>query len=372
MKKRNWISITLAGLIILAMIAYFNFQGSFRGQSAKVVRVSALLNLTGPAARFDAIKKQALDLAVERLKTQRPDLDMIVNIADAGGAPDTTVAAARKALNDGAAYILTGTSPAALTVAGLARGRTPAVVQIANAANPVFGPPRPGEYRFWPDWNQEAQVVAAQLRAEGIRSVVVIYSADPYSEALQSSLASLVKVAPEIVIRSQQYDPAATPDFRPLLLRALDEGVGALVVFGLPPGIKALMGQLADIKWSKPVIGGVNTNLTIEEYDKVGLQCGLWVVETEAMKGVLSAGSEAELFRTAYQKAYGLQPPFHALYLADALYFIATANSASEMGSAKSTIDKASAVRIFDGPSGTIRIGEDGVLALNLSIRKIR
>lgn len=368
MSKLRWIIAIAFVVVVAVVVAYRSPSGT---PAAGVVHVAALLNLTGPAARFDAIKKQALDLAMERLSAQRPDLKLELVISDAGGAPDTTLTAARKALDGGASYVLTGTSPTALGVASLARGRTPTVVQIANAANPAFGPPRLGEYRFWPDWNQEAQVVAAHLRAEGIRSVVVIYSADPYSEALRSALVALLSIEPTIAVRSQQYDPASTPDFRPLLLRAKDDRVGALVVFGLPPGIKALIGQLVDVDWRMPIIGGVNVNLTVDDYDKSGLKCGLWAVETEAMKDKLAEGSEADAFRTAYRDRFGSIPPFHALYMADALYFIAAASSENSVKDADA-MRRLRAVREFSGPSGTIKIGADGVLQLDLSVQRKR
>lgn len=368
MTKQSWILVAAAALAVAGVAAYVTRGGMPRADGT-TVHVAALLNLTGPAARFDAIKKQALDLAAERLKAQRPGLKFQLTVVDAGGAPDITLAAARKAIDNGASYVLTGTSPTALAVAGIARGHSPGIVQVANAANPAFGPPRPGEYRFWPDWNQEAGVVAEQLRANGVRSVVVIHSADPYSEALRTAFVALLAKEPAVAVRAQQYDPASTPDFRPLLLRAKDEGVGALIVFGLPPGIKALMAQLVDVAWAMPIFGGVNTNLTIEDYDKSGLQCGLWVVETEAMKDELAKGSEADAFRAAYRDKYGTTPPFHALYMADALYFAAVASSTAAPASA---IERAAAVREFPGPSGSIRIGNDGVLQLELKTRKIR
>lgn len=365
-------AVILTILIISLAVSYLTLRERRPAVDAGAVRVTALLNLTGPAARFDAIKKQALELAQERLKAQRPGLKLNLAIVDAGGAPDITLAAARKALDNGAEFVLTGTSPTALSVAGVARGRVPGVVQIANAANPAFGPPRPGEYRFWPDWNQEAQVVASELRAKGVRSVVMIYSADPYSESLRAALTALLTAEPAIGVRAQQFDPAATPDFRPLLLRSKDEGVGALVVFGLPPGIKALIGQLVDVGWQAPIIGGVNTNLTVEDYARSGLTCGLWTVETEAMKDDLPKGSEAEAFRAEYRAKFGSAPPFHALYMADALYFAVASLDAAPGQAGVGAIERASEVRSIEGPSGTINIGTDGVLKLNLTARKVR
>lgn len=369
--KRNQAVLAVVVAVAVAALTFVVLQQRRAAPDVSAVHVTALLNLTGPAARFDAVKKQAVELAADRLKVLRPDLALDVRIADAGGSADTTLAAARRALGQGAQYILTGTSPTALAVAGLVRGRTPAIVQIANAANPDFGPPRPGEYRFWPDWNQEARVVDELLRSERIRSALCIYSADPYSDALRNALANLSATTPAVDVRWQQYDPAGTPDFRPFLLRAKHDGVQALVVFGLPPGIKALLGQLVDVKWQAPVIGGVNANLAVDEYDKAGLRCGLWAVETEAMRETLRQGSEAEAYRIAYRQKFGSVPPFHALYMADALYFVAEAH-ASPRSPSLSELDRVRAVRGFEGPSGRIRIGEDGVLQIPLKAQKVR
>lgn len=358
-------------IVILAFIVYsFYFQPRSR-HTDNEISVAILLNLTGPPARFDAIKKQAIAIASERLKILYPKQNFNISILDAGGSPDITIAVGRKALENGASYILTGTSPTALAVARIARGHKPGVVQIANAANPDFGPPRPGEYRFWPDWNQEADVIEKHLRDSKMKSVVLIYSADPYSEALQVALKEKAAKQPQIKVMGQQYDPASTPDFRPLLLRAKKEGVDALVVFGLPPGIKALLGQLADVNWGTPIIGGVNINLTTSDYEQSGLKCGLWSVVTESMEEKLPEGSEAEIFRRIYNDKYGSPPPFHALYMADALYFIASAESS--LGSADvNAIGKAKLVHHFVSPSGTIQIDNNGVLLFNLQIRHVQ
>lgn len=367
MKRKHLFLVAVIAIVALLVVAVVRQ----RATDAPVgVRVVALLSLTGPAARFDAIKQQALELAVERVNAAQTTLRMSLEVLDAGASPDATQAAARRALDANASYILTGTSPNALAVATLVRGRTPPVVQIANAANPNFGPPRVGEYRFWPDWNQEAQIVTDMLRANGLGSVLIIHSADPYSEALTTAFRSRALNSPEIAVRSQQYDPAATPDFRPLLLRAKSEGIAALVVFGLPPGITALMGQLADVGWSAPLIGGVNTTLAADAFDKAGLKSPLWVVKTEAMADVLPAGSEAEGFRRAFTARTGTTPPFHALYLADGVYFAASAQRLVQPGD--SPTEAAGKVRTFDGPSGTINVSEDGVLQFVMTIARVR
>jgi branched-chain amino acid transport system substrate-binding protein len=335
------------------------------------VRVAAILNLTGPAARFDAVKQQALNLALERVKALRPDLPIELKVLDSGGGPEATTVAMRQATDWGASYFLSGTSPTALAIASQMRGRTPGVVQIANAANPDFGPPRPGEYRFWPDWKQEAELVTGILKEQNFNKVFLIHSADPYSEALTKELRAQGGAISGLAISDQQYDPASTPDFRPALLRAKQDGAQALIIFGLPPGIQALMSQMAEVGWDRALIGGVNINLTVGEYDKAHLKGPLWVVETESMREQVAAGSELQQFRDAYRQKYNESPPFHALYLADAIYFAAAAQ-AGKADPNRSEVDRAKAVRSFDAASGRIEVGEDGILRFVMSARKVR
>ena len=124
------------------------------------------------------------------------------------------------------------------------------MAQLANAANPDFGPPRPGEYRFWPDWNQEAAIIFDFFVQKSLKTVLLVHSADPYSEALTASLTSKIESASrDIRILEFQFDPAATPDFRPALIRAKQTGTETIVVFGLPPGIRALISQLQEVSW---------------------------------------------------------------------------------------------------------------------------
>ena len=147
------------------------------------MRVAAILNLTGPAAQFDAVKKQTIELAVTRVKQLNPALRIEMQTFDAGDSPETTRVAVRRALAWNAGYFLSGTSPTALEIASQLRGHHPDLVQIANAANPDFGPPRPAEYRFWPDWKQEVDVILGVLQEQRMKSVLLIHSADPYSRS---------------------------------------------------------------------------------------------------------------------------------------------------------------------------------------------
>jgi ABC-type branched-subunit amino acid transport system substrate-binding protein len=336
-----------------------------------VVRVAAILNLTGPSARFDAVKQQTLNLALERLRESRPNTRIELKVFDAGGGPEATTVAVRQALDWGATYLLSGTSPTALAIAAQVRNRTPPVVQIANAANPDFGPPRPAEYRFWVDWKQEADVVKNVFDTERINNVLLIHSADPYSQALTNELREKVRPLTGFVMREFQYDPASTPDFRPALLRAKAEGVQAVVIFGLPPGINALMSQMSEAGWDRALIGGVNINLAVSAYDTARLTGPLWVVETEAMQENLRAGSEAELFRNAYRQRHNETPPFHALYMADALYFIVAAQNEANKQNVQS-VELVKRVRTFESASGQIGAGEDGNLRFVMSARRIR
>jgi len=330
--------------------------------------VAAVLNLTGPASRFDAAKKKSLTIALERIKALYPRVTLDLRVFDAGGGPEATTAAVSKALAEGCEYLLSGTSPTALAIAAQVRGRVPLVAQMANAATPQFGPPRKGEYRFWPDFQQETEVVFTMLRDHNLKKILLLHSADPYSEALTAELKRRTEAAGGFEVRELQYDPASTPDFRPAILRAREASSDAIAVFGLPPGIKALIGQMAQVHWDKAMVGGVNIDLALADYLAAGLKGDLWMVETEAMQESLPHDSEAQIFRGLFERTYGERPAFHSLYLADALYFIAASRSIEE---SPSVVDRLRMVKSFVGPSGQITINEDGTLRFAMSARRV-
>jgi len=224
MNKKTWLVIILIAAVGLGAFWLFRNRSSAES-NVSAVRVAAVLNLTGPAARFDAVKQQALNLAIQRLKEVYPKVSVELKLLDAGGGPEATTVAVRQALDWHASYFLSGTSPTALAIAAQVRGHSPVVVQMANAANPDFGPPRPGEYRFWPDWKQEGEIIWEILQNEKIAKILLIHSADPYSEALTKELKEKAGALTSLTMSDLQYDPAATPDFRPALLRAKQEGV---------------------------------------------------------------------------------------------------------------------------------------------------
>jgi ABC-type branched-subunit amino acid transport system substrate-binding protein len=362
----------LLGIILLAIIGYIVLRRpTFTPPDNHQVRVAAILNLTGPSARFDAVKQQTLNLAVERIKIRYPDVPIELRIFDAAGSPETTAAVVRQATEWGASYFLSGTSPTALAIAAQVRNRNPVVVQMANAATPEFGPPRPGEYRLWVDWRQEAEAVISILQEQKLNKVLLIHSADPYSQALTGELREQGKNIADFTAQDFQFDPASTPDFRPAILRAKSDGSQAIIIFGLPPGIQALMTQMSEIGWDKTLIGGVNINLATAGFDLNKLKGSLWVVQTEAMQENLTPDSEPQLFRQAYQQQYKEIPAFHSLYIADALYFIAESQNKNK-GSQLPAADQLKSVTSFVGASGQINLNQDGTLRFILSTKKVK
>jgi ABC-type branched-subunit amino acid transport system substrate-binding protein len=375
MKKSVWIPIAVLVLAI-AVFGVWRWRsgdptsGPGPSASADSVRVGVILSLSGPPARFDAIKIRTAEIATQRIRELHPDLPLAMRVFDAGAGPEETMIAVRRAEEWGARYFLSGTSPNALAIASRVRGRTPPVVQMANAANPDFGPPREGEYRLWPDWKHEAELIDGLLAQQQFNRVLLVHSADPYSEALKNELVRISQGRGGVTLQFQQYDPASTPDFRPALLRARQQGTQALVIFGLPPGIRSLISQMEAVRWNGPVIGGVNINLAVAAFDSAGLGADLWAIETEAMGAELPPGSEAAAFRQAYRATHGEAAPFHALYLADGLYFIAAGHATGAPDS--SAVARIRGVRSFAGASGEVTVTGDGDLRYRMSARQLR
>ena len=360
-------------VVVLALVVIFIadmkvFGGTLPTSRGNEVKVAAIINLTGPAAQFDAIKQRTLEVAIDRVHQLYPMSMVTLKLFDAGGGPESTNVAVKKAKRWGASYFLSGTSPTALAIATQVRNASPPVVQMANAANPEFGPPRPGEYRLWPDWEHEAFLVADLLKSQGFNKVLVIHSADPYSESLKKALSKEISKKGGVVAVYQQFDPASSPDFRPALTRAKADGAKAIVVFGLPPGIRSLISQMQQVQWSGAVVGGVNINLTASDFSKTGLPGPLWSLRTPTMRQKLASGSEADTYRNAYIKKNGEVPAFHAVYLADAIYLIAAANAKASNSSA---VDKTRKIREINSASGIINITTDGILKYPMTAEKL-
>jgi len=356
----------LMGLILgLILIAYiFNRKTDTDGQSENI-KIAAIINLTGPPSQFDAIKKRTIELAMEKakLKFNIDNIDLL--LLDAGGSPEITKVAIKKALDWNCDVILSGTSPTGLAIAKEVREQKRSIIQIGNAANPAFGLPYKYEYRFWPDWNQEVAVISRVCDTTKYKNVLLVYSADPYSEALATAFKGNNK---GLAITEFKFDPSAATDFRPYLIKAKEGGVEAVIIFGLPPGIKSLISQLTDISWNGDLIGGVNISLTVKDFNEAKLPGTLWVLKTEAMDDTLQPGTEAAAFRSAYKNKYNENPPFHSLYLADAIYWIAKCSLKGK----DSLLFETNRVNLFNGPSGTVKINPDATISLNIRAEKLQ
>jgi ABC-type branched-subunit amino acid transport system substrate-binding protein len=362
MPALQWVGLLLAAVLLSAWALWlFNNPRQTKGQKVQFV---AFLSLTGPAAQFDAIKRRSLETAFARLSKTQPNLSL--EIQDAGASPEVLVAAARQAVAGGARILFSGTSPNALAIAAVARKSGVQLVQLANAANPEFGPPRPLEYRLWPDWQQEAAIIHKMLKSASANTALLISSADPYSTSLDESLRN---AAPKITFTSLRFDPASPPDFRPAILKAKAANIDAVVIFGLPPSLKALTTQLQEVDWKRPVLGGVNLNLSQEHLQQIAFQAPVFAVRTTTMRPTLDPASEAGRFREDYKLKYGDAPPFHSIYAADAAYMSAAAMGRSNNDEPQSGFRS---LKRFESASGQIDVNASGVLDFELFSEQLR
>src|SRR5688572_12267324 len=120
-KRLIWI--VLAAALVILLFAYL-FSRDDRPQRGTGTRVAGVINLTGPSARFDAVKRQTLGIALDRIRTLNPGFNVELREFDAAGGPEATNVAVRQATEWGASYFLSGTSPTALAIASQVRGRT--------------------------------------------------------------------------------------------------------------------------------------------------------------------------------------------------------------------------------------------------------
>jgi len=253
--KKLWIGILIIALVALAIVFFVNQTK----KEPEVIKIGAILPLSGPTAWLGEMHKWGIDLAVDEINAEGGIEGKKINIIyeDDQNDPKKAVSAFRKLENtENPQIVITAMSNSGMAVRPLAKKYE--TILFANGNHPGLVEGNEWVFRIFLTSEQEAKEMA-EIAYEnlGIKRIAVLYINDESGEGAQKAFKSHYETyGPEVLI-SEKYEKDGT-DFRSEISKVLSTRPNAVYVIGYGNAAAKVLNQLIELGYKNLILGTSN------------------------------------------------------------------------------------------------------------------
>ncbi len=193
MRKRNLLFIIVAVVVIAAIIVGIRLTQK-PAPKEQVIKIGAILPLTGPAADMGQKMSRGINLAQQYWNTVRENRKsiLLVTIEDSQSSPQGGINALQSLLARGYRIFIIPLSTIAMSVRPIIQQKD--VIAFLDASHPeITNPPHPRIFRHSQNAAQEAQRIVEHIKKnKEIKNVFVFYLNDEYGRSLAEHLRATV------------------------------------------------------------------------------------------------------------------------------------------------------------------------------------
>ena len=294
--------ITVLVVTAFALCSSAAFAGS--------VKIGLMAPITGAFASEGQDMQKTLELMVEEVNKaggiNGNTIELVVE--DDGSTPRSAATAASRLVAKGVCAVI-GTYGSAVTEASQDIYDEAGIVQIATGSTSIrlTGKGLERFFRTCPRDDEQGRVAVAMLSKLGFKRVAILHDNSAYGKGLAEEAKNLIqeKKAAEIVF----YD-ALQPgerDYSAILTKMKGVTPDAIFFTGYYPEAGLLLRQMAEMKWSVPMVGGdAANNLDLVKIAGAAAAKGYRFISPPMPSDIDTAAAKS--FLAAYQAKYNSQP----------------------------------------------------------------
>ncbi|MCK4655014.1 MAG: penicillin-binding protein activator [Candidatus Cloacimonetes bacterium] len=365
MKKS--IIIVLAGLMILTFFIFINSCA----KKEKVIKIGAILPLTGGAAKYGESAKRAIDLAVEEINSTGGIKGSKIKVIyeDDQALPDKGVSAIQKLITVDKVPVVIGAMPSSVTLAMAPIAEKNKVVLFSPASsNPKIT--EAGDYIFRNDVSdifEGGKMADEAWRRLKFRKIAVLYINNDYGAGIKDAFVySFTILGGEIVV-TENFEQGTT-DFRTQLTKIKQDDPEAVYIVGYKEQIQILK-QFRELGLKSQILATIMLE-DPEIIQKVG-DSAEGAIYTYRAYDPNSEQKEIKEFVENFKVKYGIEPDNWAAQCYDALNIIALA--IKDSGYNSDSIKKALyGIKNFPGVSGLTTFDENGDVIKPIKLKTVK
>jgi branched-chain amino acid transport system substrate-binding protein len=331
-------------------------------QAADQIKFGLMGPITGDWASEGQGMQRVVELLAEEINAAGGinGAQVVIEVADDGGAPRTAAMAARKLLTSSVVAVV-GTYGSSVTEATQDIYDEGGVIQIATGSTKISltGKGLTKFFRTCPRDDEQGRVLANNVKGLGFTKVALVHDNTSYSKGLADETREILK---NIGVSEVYYDSIVPNDrdYTVSLTKIKAANPDVIVFTGYYPEAGLLLRQKRELGFDVPIIGGDATNnSSIVEIAGKEAADGYLFVSPPALPDMKSE-SAAKLMATYRQKYDSLPSSVWAVLAGDAFLVLVEAAKAVGPDPAKMSDWLKTGLKGFEGLSGSIAFDENG------------
>ncbi|MEO0264941.1 MAG: ABC transporter substrate-binding protein [candidate division WOR-3 bacterium] len=366
-KRKIWL-IVLA-IIIIAVIFIGIYLTQKPSQKEQVIKIGAILPLTGNLSIIGVPEKQGIEMGVEKVnqdfKKIGVPLRLEVIFEDTQGDPKNAVSAAQKLLLQGVRIIIISTTGASRAIIPVAISFNVPVITLCM--DPTIQQESPLVFRLYESMGQEAEVILSYFEnkknRQSVRVGVLYVNHAGAVQQLNDFFKPGFKSLGIDLVFEEPYQ-IGQKDFKDIAIKAKASRLTHLVVIGYGFEYPAIFRDFKNIGFKGQILGGWGFIAveTLSPEDREGV-----IVAAPAY--LLGVSEMAKNFEEAFSLKYKNSPNFDAAFAYNAVLMLAQAVRQAYPDVRGETIAKMlSQLRTFNSIFGEINMTEDGDLSVPMTL----
>lgn len=323
--------------------------------STEVVKIGAILPLTGPTAYLGEGEKFGMELALKNRTQTTPKIEIVFE--DSQGKPDVAVSLARKFLDLQNVNIqVVATTAMALATLPVYEQSRKDILVFAQSVLPGITKKYPFAYRLYATADEETDLLAAYAKKQGYKRIGALNVFGKLGEEAIKQFQSKVSGS-DIQVVSIESLPLTEKDFRTTLQKFKDLNLNAIMLYPPATVYPTIAKQMDEVGLDLPVLGSLN--LAFKGLDKKLTPKFVQKTVFPAPRYFVSNNDPKVKEFDEKTKANGKESSFDIAYFYDMTNILIKAIEASPSTSPKiigETIMKNSP---YDGVTGKIRLNQD-------------
>lgn len=356
MNKIFWRVLTMAALLTAFLVCSgVAFAGT--------VKIGLMAPITGAFASEGQDMQKIVELMVEEVNKaggiNGNTVELLVE--DDGSTPRSAATAASRLVAKGVCAVI-GTYGSAVTEASQDIYDEAGIVQIATGSTSIRLTSK-GLKRFFrtcPRDDEQGRVAAATLARLGFSRVAILHDNSAYAKGLADESKKLIEQDKGIKIVFFDALQPSESDYSAILTKIKGASPDVIFFTGYYPEAGLLLRQMAEMKWSVPMVGGdAANNLDLVKIAGVNAAKGYRFI-SPPMPSDIDADA-AKTFLAAYQAKYNSQPSsIWSVIAGDAFLVLKAAIEAKGADSAAIAEYLHKELKDADGLTGTISFDGSG------------
>ncbi len=365
--KKKLVWLVVAAAVILGGVYFYTTQRGSK-QDENVIKIGAILPLTGNLSYIGIEEQRGFDMAVAAYNSSNPKIKIQMVYEDSKGDPQNGVAIFNKMINiDKIDHIISSASGVTNALLPLASGKDINFFAITIQPDVTLG--HNNVFRIWPDSKQEWQLLMKYITDNKLKNFGLYYVNAEYGLLGKNFFETEIPQS-EGVLQYAEAISIGQTDFRNIIAKHKNTPTDRIIALLYPGEAINLVKQMRESNVNTEILSyltftydNVQTAL-VKEADNTVFTAPEFAIENLNAKG--------EEFKKAFNSQYGQMPNWNVAFPYDIIQIIGQALTVTGSTDVKKLREEIRRTKNFEGITGEISIDANNDSKTSMYLVKLK